>query len=221
LDYADRFVVTVPREILLALGDRLQMKFNGKSVEGVTVRNGELATVQHVMKNGCIRIRDDLGVTKTLSPSQRMFMPGYAVTSYASQGKTVDTVLAVYSDERVIANQNQWYVTISRARRQVKIFTEDKEALRLRIDYDGARELVLSINADKNALPQITPIEQSSAAQRLDAEHQRQIALRADNHAPAPPLAPMPGIQPFHVCAQPSLPDLSHQPSTNNRGIKI
>jgi hypothetical protein len=73
----------------LARGERLQMKFNGKAGEGTAIRNGELVTVRRVMRDGRIRVKDDAGVTKTLSPSQRMFVRGYAVTSYASQGKTL------------------------------------------------------------------------------------------------------------------------------------
>jgi hypothetical protein len=81
------------REISLTRSDRLQLKFNGKSVESTPIRNGELVTVLRVMRDGRIRVRDDSGTRKTLSTEQRNFAHGYAVTTYASQGKTVDTVL--------------------------------------------------------------------------------------------------------------------------------
>jgi hypothetical protein len=57
------------------------------------IRNGELAAVPCVMKDGRIRVRDDAGVDddgvacKTLAASRRMFVSGYAVTTHASQGK--------------------------------------------------------------------------------------------------------------------------------------
>ncbi|WP_145928581.1 relaxase domain-containing protein [Termitidicoccus mucosus] len=147
--YADRFVVTKTCELELARGDRLQMKFNGKSGEGATIRNGELVTVRRVMKDGRIRVKDDAGVTKTLSPSQRMFVRGYAVTSYASQGKTVDTVLVAHDGEHTPINRQQWYVGISRARRKIIVFTSDKEALRLNVERESDRELALSIQPDE------------------------------------------------------------------------
>jgi len=45
-----------------------------------------------VDRGRCHGVEDRAGVEKTLEPSQRIFVRGYAVTSYASQGKTVDTV---------------------------------------------------------------------------------------------------------------------------------
>ncbi|OAM88266.1 relaxase domain-containing protein [Termitidicoccus mucosus] len=147
---ADRFVVTKANELELARGDRLQMKFNGKSADGAAVRNGELVTVRRVMKDGRIRVRDDAGVTKTLAPSQRMFVRGYAVTSYASQGKTVDTVLVAHDGEQAsMMSRQQWYVGISRARRKIVVFTSDKEALRLNVERESDRELALSVKPDE------------------------------------------------------------------------
>jgi hypothetical protein len=148
----------------VAEGERLQMKFNGKSEENRAIRNGELVTVREVLSDGRIRVKDDDGAEKTLSAKQRMFVPGYAVTSYASQGKTVDRVLVSYAasdtgneagigsgrgigiDNKVSANRNQWCVAISRGREKITVLTEDKEALRLRIEQEsGNRELALSI----------------------------------------------------------------------------
>ncbi|OAM86924.1 relaxase domain-containing protein [Termitidicoccus mucosus] len=146
---ADRFVVTRTNELELARGDRLQMKFNGKSAEGAAIRNGELVTVRRVMKDGRIRVRDDAGVTKTLAASQRMLVRGYAVTSYASQGKTVDTVLVAHDGEQAPMNRNQWYVGISRARQKVVVFTSDKEALKLNVERESDRELALSVKPDE------------------------------------------------------------------------
>jgi len=56
----------------------------------------------------------------------RQFVRGYAVTSYASQGKTVDYVLFSDSAVRAATNDQQWYVTISRGRKGVRIFSTDK-----------------------------------------------------------------------------------------------
>ena len=147
-EYADRLVVTKNRELELSQGDRLQLKFNGKSSDGKTVRNGELVTVNRVLKDGRIVVRGDDGLKKTLGTSQRMFVPGYAVTAYASQGKTVDTVLATYCGENISVNKNQWYVGISRGRKKALVLTDDKEALKLGIEHESGRELALSINPE-------------------------------------------------------------------------
>ena len=51
--------------------------------------------------------------------------PVNAVTSYGAQGKTVDYVLFSDSTVKAATNAQQWYVTISRGRRGVRIFTPD------------------------------------------------------------------------------------------------
>ncbi|WP_342750799.1 relaxase domain-containing protein [Termitidicoccus mucosus] len=169
---ADRFVVTKTNELELARGDRLQMKFNGKSAESEAIRNGELVTVRRVMKDGRIRVRDDAGVSKTLAATQRMFVRGYAVTSYASQGKTVDTVLVAHDGEQApMMSRQQWYVGISRARRKIVVFTSDKEALRLNVERESDRELALSIKPDEATA--------EAVRQRLKEAFQHQLSLKA------------------------------------------
>ncbi len=143
---AKSFVVVEKKEMALACGDRLQMKLNARSLEGKPIVNGELVTVSRVCRNGNIAVRDDAGVFKTLSPKQRLANLGYAVTSYASQGKTVDTVLFSDSQSKAATNRNQWYVSISRARKRIKIYTSDKDALRENLLRSGERQLAMDIS---------------------------------------------------------------------------
>jgi hypothetical protein len=93
--HTHRLAIAVERDTNVAPGDRLQLKFNGKSTEGHAISNGELVTVRRLHSDGSLTIEDDRFTVKTLSPQQRLFNRGYGVTSYASQGKTVDTVLFV------------------------------------------------------------------------------------------------------------------------------
>jgi conjugative relaxase-like TrwC/TraI family protein len=121
--YTDRIVVAAGAETEVAPGDRLQLKFNGKSREGVRLNNGELVTVSEVRPDGALVVEDAKGGRKTLGPDQRLFVRGYAVTSYGSQGKTVDTVLFADAGTQAATDARQWYVTISRGRRRVVVFT--------------------------------------------------------------------------------------------------
>ena len=204
--YADRFVVTKTRELELARGDRLQMKFNGESADGVAIRNGELVTVRRVMKDGRIRVRDDAGATKTLVASQRMFVSGYAVTSYASQGKTVDTVLVAHDGEQASMNRQQWYVGISRARRKIIVFTSDKEALRLNVERESDRELALSIKPDEATA--------AVESQRLMEKFQHQLSLKAQQHLHESLRQWVPPPQ------QQQQQEPQHQEQSINRGIR-
>lgn len=146
--YANRLVVAARSEMEIAPGDRLQMKFNGKSVEGAPVNNGELVTVRGVRKDGGLVVEADNGTRKTLAPSQRVFVRGYAVTSYGSQGKTVDTVMFADAATRAATSAEQWYVTITRGRKRVVVFTSDKEELRANVQRLGARELAVDLKTD-------------------------------------------------------------------------
>ena len=151
--HSHRLVIAAEREIDIAPGDRLQLKFNGKSADGQAIANGELVTVRRLESNGSLAVSSDNGVVKMLSPGQRLFNRGYAVTSYASQGKTVDTVLVADSGCHAVADRRHWYVAVSRARKRVQVFTPDKEALRANIEQSGERALALDMNLGRPGEP--------------------------------------------------------------------
>jgi conjugative relaxase-like TrwC/TraI family protein len=169
--HTHRLAIAVERETNVAPGDRLQLKFNGKSKEDLPIANGELVTVRRVATDGSLTIEDDRLTVKTLSPQQRLFNRGYAVTSYASQGKTVDTVLVADAGCRAATNRNQWYVSISRGRKRVIVFTENKAELRASIEQSGDRGLALEMK--------FSPPESSTRRglrQRLPAWTRRALA---------------------------------------------
>ncbi len=135
----DRINVCLPREIPVAENDRLHLKANRKLSGGSRVTNGELVTVKCVRADGGVELTDG----RVLDKGFREFLPGYAVTSYGSQGKTVDFVLFSDSTIKAATNAQQWYVTISRGRRGIRIFTPDKEQLRENVARSGHRPLAL------------------------------------------------------------------------------
>ena len=136
-----RLTICRERETALAVGDRLQLKTNAKTRDGRPLANGELVTVARIEGDGRIVLQDG----RTLDGGYRQFVRGYAVTSYASQGKTVDYVLFSDSAVQAATSRQQWYVTISRGRKGVRIFTADKEQLRENIARSGDRELALDL----------------------------------------------------------------------------
>jgi conjugative relaxase-like TrwC/TraI family protein len=137
--WLDRFTVCQPRELPVAQGDRLHLKSNRRLASGRRVTNGELVTVKAVRTDGGIELTDG----RVLDRGYREFLPGYALTSYGSQGKTVDYVLFSDSTIKAATNAQQWYVTISRGRRGVRIFTPDKEQLRENVARSGHRPLAI------------------------------------------------------------------------------
>ena len=138
--FVERLTVCQPKELMLAAGDRLQLKANAKTRAGQRLANGELVSVKKVGTDGRITLRDG----RVLQKDYRQFVRGFAITSYASQGKTVDHVL--FSDSAIKAATNQqWYVTISRGRKGITIFTSDKAQLRENILRSGNRELAIDL----------------------------------------------------------------------------
>ena len=175
--YANRIAMVAVSEMEIAAGDRLQLKFNGRSREGVPLNNGEIVTVRRLNRNGSIVVDGDDGVRKTLEPSQRMFVRGYAVTSYGSQGKTVDTVILSDASNRAATNANQWYVTISRGRKRVVIFTPDKAALCANIERAGDRELALDLKASTPGIRARMPAWTRRALATIERHRLHQLSM--------------------------------------------
>jgi conjugative relaxase-like TrwC/TraI family protein len=144
----NKISVCLPRELPIAQNDRLHLKANRKLASGSRVTNGELVTVKSV-RNGGIELADG----RVLDKGFREFLPGYAVTSYGSQGKTVDFVLFSDSTVKAATNAQQWYVTISRGRRGIRIFTPDKEQLRENVARSGHRLLAFEFAKDFHLQP--------------------------------------------------------------------
>src|SRR5260370_13276452 len=141
LTHLDHINVCRERALALSPGDRLQLKANSTSADGRKLANGEVVTVAQIKSTGAIRLADG----RILSSHYRQFLRGYAVTSYGSQGKTVDHVLFSDSAIRAATNSQQWYVTILRGRKSIQIFSPDKQQLRQAIMRSGERELALDL----------------------------------------------------------------------------
>ncbi|MGH7936508.1 MAG: MobF family relaxase, partial [Chthoniobacterales bacterium] len=139
----DHLNVCRASELAIAAGDKLQLKANSTTADGRKLANGEIVNVAAIKRSGTIRLQDG----RVLPPQYRQFVRGYAVTSYGSQGKTVDHVLFADSAVRAASSAQQWYVTISRGRKSIRIFTPDKEDLQRAIARSGERELALDLAA--------------------------------------------------------------------------
>jgi conjugative relaxase-like TrwC/TraI family protein len=163
--YLDKITVCQSKELSLSTGDRLQLKANDKSLDGRKLANGELVAVKEIHADGRIALDD----SRVLPKHYRQFVRGYAVTSYAAQGKTVDYVLFSDSAVKAATNQNQWYVTISRGRKGVKIFTADKIQLRENVSRSGERTLALDMA--QNYFHKVAAAWGNDVARFIEREH--------------------------------------------------
>jgi conjugative relaxase-like TrwC/TraI family protein len=127
LKQAERFTAFHANVLSFAEGDSIRITQNGKTADGVhRLNNGAIFRVNGFTESGDIQLANGWVVAKDFGHLTH----GYVVTSHASQGRTVDRVLIAQSTESFPASsQEQAYVSISRARNQATIYTDDKVAL--------------------------------------------------------------------------------------------
>jgi conjugative relaxase-like TrwC/TraI family protein len=125
------FDVGEKRKLKVAAGDKLLLQSNWQK----KFINGELVEVRAIQGDSVV-----LADGRVIPENYRTFTHGYAVTSHAAQGKTVDEVLVVASSRSLPAiNQQQFYVSISRGREACRVFTDDAEMLRSHVTRSSAR----------------------------------------------------------------------------------
>ena len=95
------------------------------------VANGEFATIKSLdAQRAVMQLDNGQEITAALD-RLRHIDHGYASTSHSAQGATVDRVI-VDIDTRLspeLVNRKQFYVSISRARTSITIYTDDRDQL--------------------------------------------------------------------------------------------
>jgi conjugative relaxase-like TrwC/TraI family protein len=127
LDQSARFQAYRGGELVLAPGDIVRLTKNGMTADGKhRLNNGAMHRIRAFDGNGNIVLQNGWKVSQDFGH----LAYGYCVTSHASQGKTVDRVFIGQSaDSFGASSREQFYVSASRARQQVTVYTDDKEAL--------------------------------------------------------------------------------------------
>jgi hypothetical protein len=172
------FEVGEARELAVASGDWLLLQANAKA-GAQTFTNGERVQVASVGRDG-IGLKDG----RTLPPSYRTFNYGYAVTSHAAQGKTVDVGLFVASSRSFAAvSRESFYVGISRAKEKVTVFTDDAATLSRRVQDAHTRKAALELDGlraelVKNGLFQPREAERSHHRREDNVRAQRETQFR-------------------------------------------
>jgi hypothetical protein len=132
------FTVYRREQLTLAPGDLLRIAGNGRDRSGKKrVNNGSVFRVKGFdPKTGDVILSNGLVLGKGFGK----WALGYANTSFAGQGKTVDKVLlALSANSYPAANARQAYVDASRGREGISIYCEDPKALRQAMSRDRKR----------------------------------------------------------------------------------
>jgi conjugative relaxase-like TrwC/TraI family protein len=158
----------------LAVGERITFRENEYKL--YDLRNGECGVITKTGEK-TIGVRLEGGRELVLELARYSAIDyGYALTTYKSQGQTFDKVV-VEADTRVAALQDQRnsYVQITRARDDVRIFTDDKEELREVAGILMAKQDTLDL---KKSLAQATLMERRVRDEALVARAQHEAAAK-------------------------------------------
>ena len=126
MDKAARFQVYETPTIALATGEMIRITQNGFTRDGQRLNNGDLKQVKGFTKNGDIQLANGWVISKDYGNLTH----GYCVRSYGSQSKGVDCVFVAESSESFrAADRQQFYVSASRFKKALTIYTDDRRQL--------------------------------------------------------------------------------------------
>lgn len=143
LSKAEYFSVFERDAIEISQGDRIRITANGRDMDDHRLNNGSLYTVKKLARDGSLVLENGWRLDKSFAHLDY----GYATTSHAAQGKTVDCVLVCQSGLISVGatDAKQFYVSVSRGRKEVRIYTDDIEALRENVAREREREMAMEI----------------------------------------------------------------------------
>ena len=146
LQHAGKFTLYRPETIALASGDILRFTATVKTLDGKhLLRNGSTYSIAEITKGGDLRLANGWIVSKDAGH----FRHGFVDTSFSSQGKTVQrALLAVSSSSLPAANQEQIYVSSSRAKERMTLYTDDKAAVREAVQRSSRKIAALDLRTE-------------------------------------------------------------------------
>ena len=155
---ANKFSVHEAKEIGVTKGDKIRITGNGKSTDGKHLFNGTTYNIQGFDKAGNIKLSNGSVIPKDYG----QFNLGYVTTSHSSQGKTADKVIISQSSATFRASSmEQFYVSVSRGKQAVSIYTDDKESLKQAVSHSSQRTTATELNAMKQAQTQARAAEKN------------------------------------------------------------
>jgi conjugative relaxase-like TrwC/TraI family protein len=195
LDKFNQFTVYRKTAISLAIGDSVTITRGSVDRKGKRMNNGQSLKVVSLDDGGdIVLINPATKIEYHLSSEFGHINHGYTTTSHAAQGKTVDEVfIAQPSSTFPASNMKQFYVSVSRARDKVHIYTDDKAALLENVSQIGNRqsglELIGPIELSQFVAGQLAHLEALSPGPALIPQPQTPTIERPVRlHAPKPTL---------------------------------
>jgi hypothetical protein len=132
----ERKAVYGVQPIDIAVGDQLRWTKNDRAA---MTRNGQPFTVAEISAVGKVRTVDEMGESRWFELSGRQHVDyAWVSTTYGSQGKTAERVLALMGEKTM--NREAFYVAVSRAKHGLMLYAADKHALINQAQVSRAKE---------------------------------------------------------------------------------
>ncbi len=165
LNQAPSFQAYRSAVLKLAAGDVVRFTSGGMTLDGKhQIRNGTAHQLAGFTPAGDLRLENGWVVSREFGH----FRHGFVETSFGSQGKTVRRVLIGQAAESLPAsNMEQIYVSASRAKERLTLYTDDKVALRNAIKRSSA----------KTAAVDLVKPEKRRSWHRTQVERMKQLAV--------------------------------------------
>jgi conjugative relaxase-like TrwC/TraI family protein len=180
--------------IEIAVGDRLRWTKNDRQLGR---RNGQEFVVTAIAGSNAQIEYLDSGQTEFINLQQAQHLD-YAIvsTTYSSQGKTADRVL-IAADNTI--GQESFYVAVSRARHELKLYTEDKDNLLAQAQSSKTKENALAL------------LRQQELAKQHQSEQEKEKVEVATIVAKQPTVSPERTVQPPILKAKVTPPAIKAQ----------
>ena len=151
----------------IAPGDKLKWTKNNREED---TRNGQQFTVTGIAPTGAAQIVDEAGNERVIDLNGHQHIDyAWVSTTYGSQGKTADNVLALVDQS---SNQEAFYVAVSRAKHQLNLYTPSVEEL---------QKFAQRSRANQNVSDFLTLFEVVTDGSSTTADHAREVARDAGN----------------------------------------
>ena len=145
LEHAAKFSLYRPETIALAEGDRIRFTGNVKTLDGHSLKNGNAHSVAGFTAKGI-----ELENGWVIPADAGHFRHGVVETSFGSQGRTVQRVILGMSAASMGAmNMEQLYVSASRAKEWIRLYTDDKEEIRQAVKRSSQKLAALDLPRPK------------------------------------------------------------------------
>ncbi len=161
----------------LARGDLVRITANGKTKDGQhALNNGMVYRIKDFNKHGDMVLQNGWVIDRDYG----FIGSGYVSTSHAAQGDTTDRVLIAESSMSYrAAGREQFYVSVSRGRKQAEVFTDDRIGLAVAIEKSDDRLSATEL-LEETPAERVQRQQRQQRNQQPEMDRQKELAYERD-----------------------------------------